>query len=608
MTETLPDDFPEVAATVLGPGGKLSVILPAYRLESIIGRNIQTICNLLEGHLDYEVVAVDDGSDDATGTEIRTAAQHAPAGRVKPVLLPRNGGKGNALRQGFRASSGTHLLLLDGDLDLSPAQLPAFLQTMRQTRADIVIGSKRHPQSIVDYPWHRRLASALYCRLVKLLLGLPVTDTQTGMKLFTRPALKTALDRMVVKSFAFDVELLTLAVNSGHTIAEAPIELHFGRKLGCLSPTTVRQVLTDTLGIFYRLRILRYYQAVEPVDYPNPPPLVSVIIACPAPSPYLAEALSALQKQTYTTFEVLVLPDAGYIPGPEADGLNLRIIPTGKVRPAEKRNRGAALAKGSIIALLDDDAAPLPDWLEKAVPHFGDPTVTGVGGPAITPPNDPYWAQVGGRVYQNPLVSGTCRYRYIPGKPRRSIDDYPSCNLLVRAADFRAIGGFSIRYWPGEDTILCNDLVTRGKRIVYDPWSIVHHHRRALFLPHLRQIGRYALHRGYFAKRFPATSLRIAYFMPSLLAIGLLAGFPLALLIRPLLPPYAIAVALYAALTFIAAADCRHPLTWLLTWLGIITTHIWYGLRFLAGLLATRMPCEVARFDHPAEQIPPTNP
>ena len=74
--------------------------------------------------------------------------------------------------------------------------------------ADIVVGSKRHPKSVVQYPWHRRIVSGCYFTLVKWFVGLPITDTQTGMKLFKREVLGPALDRMLVKTYAFDLELL----------------------------------------------------------------------------------------------------------------------------------------------------------------------------------------------------------------------------------------------------------------------------------------------------------------------------------------------------------------------------------------------------------------
>jgi hypothetical protein len=184
---------------------------------------------------------------------------------------------------------------------------------------------------------------------------------------------------------------------------------------------------------------------------------------------------------------------------------------------------------------------------------------------------------------------------------RARVDDFPSCNLFARTDVLRAIGGYRTDFWPGEDTILCADIVLGQKRrIVYDPWVQVFHHRRPLFGPHLRQIGRYALHRGHFAKRFPATSLRLSYLIPSLFVLGLVAGAALACLHPWLRIAYLAALACYGLITFLASASLS-PALWLMTWLGVMATHAVYGVRFAQGLLARRMPCEVAAFDHPSE-------
>jgi glycosyltransferase involved in cell wall biosynthesis len=574
--------------------------MPCYNMAAHAARNVETVRRLLEGNIPFEIVPVDDGSADGTAAALRQAAvSHEET--VRPVPLPVNVGKGQALREGLRHSRGTHLLLLDGDLDLSPAMLPGFFAVMRRENADIVVGSKRHPASRIDYPWKRRVASAIYYGLVRLLVGLPVTDTQTGMKLFRREALQWAIDRMLVKRFAFDVELLSIAHGHGYRVAEAPIRMNFGEKVGSLTWENVRAVMGDTLAIFYRLRVLRYYQSVEPVAMPEPPPLVSVVIACPAPSPYLTECLAGLARQSYRNFEIIVLPDAPAPDYPWPDGT--RVLPTGRLRPAEKRNLGIAAARGEIVAFLDDDAAPAPRWLEQAVKYFSRDDVGGVGGPGVTPAADPWLAQMGGRVYANPLVSGGYRFRYESDRVRDS-DDLPSCNLLVRTAILRELGGFRTDYWPGEDTILCSEIVHRlKKRLVYDPWAVVEHHRRPLFLPHLRQVGRYAQHRGYFARRFPTTSRRVGYMLPSLFVVGVALGGALAAAWRPLRPVYWGALALYAALTLLAAFH-RRPLVWLTTWAGIMATHGVYGARFLYGLASRRMPREVRRFDHPSESAP----
>lgn len=588
------------AQKLLGKEGRLSVIMPAYGLGQVIAKNIQTVSTLLSGKIPYEILPVDDGSSDNTAAQIKAAAEADPE-HVIPVYVKINAGKGNALKRGFEVSRGSHILFLDGDLDLSPNRISTFFDIMRKKKAAIVIGSKRHPDSNIDYPWHRKLASMFYYTLVWMLVGLPVSDTQVGMKLFTREALQWSFDRMLVKAFAFDLELLAIAYAKGFRIAEAPVEIHFGQKLGCLSWKTIRETMNDTLAVFYRLRILHYYDSVEVAPPAKKPFFVSVVIACPAPSPYLTEALNGLATQTYPHFEVIVLPDAPA----EIKGYTfpLRVLPTGKVRPAEKRNLGIKEAKGDIIAFLDDDAYPVPNWLLHAVKYFTLPDVGGVGGPGSTPPGDPFMAQASGRVFESPFVSGNCRYRYRGDRVRRSVDDFPSCNLFMRKDILNKIGGYRTDFWPGEDTILCLDMVKQGKRIVYDPWVQVFHHRRKLFGAHLRQIGRYGLHRGHFAKRFPETSLRLSYLIPTLFVLGLVIG-GIASCFHPWIAYlYFGVVGLYLIITLLSTCSPLHPIYWFITWLGVIATHIFYGIRFAQGLLSKHMPCEVQRFDHPAEKM-----
>ncbi len=586
----------------------LSVILPVYRLGDTIEANLDTVAACLDGgNFRYELVPVDDGSGDGTADALRRAAAKRPD-VVRPVWVENNAGKGNALKVGFRASQGAYVLLLDGDLDIAPKMLPKFFESMRANGSDVVVGSKRHPESNVQYPWHRRLASAIYFGLVRLFIGLPITDTQTGMKLFRRRLLGESLDRMLVKTYAFDLELLAIAYGRGAKISEAPVEIRFGGKFGALKPRTVRDMVMDTLAVYYRLRLLHYYAKVEVPPPLEKPPLVSVVIACPGGSWMLDECLSALETQTYRNFEVIVLPDGGGDgEGKTGNGGNrsfaLTFLPTGKVRPAEKRNIGIAAAKGDVVAFIDDDAYPDSRWLENAVKYFSEPSIGGVGGPGVTPPGDGFLAQAGGRVYANVFVSGNYRYRYVGGRVRLDVDDYPSCNLLVRTDLLRKIGGYRTDFWPGEDTLLCEAIVLgEHKRIVYDPWAIVYHHRRRLFGPHLRQLGRYGFHRGYFVKRFPATSCRPGYFVPSLFVLGvLLGGAVFALPAHPVTTvlcwAYVGVTGFYALVTLLSSFSLN-PFMWLFTWLGVVTSHLWYGVRFVQGLCASRAPCEYIGRDH----------
>ena len=593
--------------------GRLSVVMPVYNLASEIAANIARTAELFDSHaLRAELVPVDDGSTDGTAAELARAAQakyeHVV---VRPVFCEKNGGKGAALRAGFEASTGEFVMLLDGDLDINPKQTPWFFEAMAAKGADIVIGSKRHPRSVVQYPWHRRLVSWVYFTIVRIFIGLPITDTQTGMKLFKRDVLGEALGRMLVKTYAFDLELLSIAHQRGAKIAEAPVVIRFGNKFGALKAHTVKTMALDSLAVFYRLRVLKYYAHAEVPPKLGRAPLVSVVIACPNRSWMLDECLKALAAQTYRSFEVIVLPDGtdggSGAPAPMPEDVAVSFLPTGKVRPAEKRNIGIKAAKGEIVAFIDDDAYPDAHWIEYAVRYFGDETVGAVGGPGVTPPNDPFLARIGGRVYDNLLVSGNYRYRYKAGGVRRDVDDYPSCNLFVGKSLLDSFGGYRTDFWPGEDTLLCKDIVDSGKRIVYDPWVVVYHHRRALFGPHLRQLGRYAFHRGYFVKRFPSNSLHLSYFVPSLFVLYLFVWAALVMIPQPIVMSVeffivwnaAMTVPLLAYVALVALTTFAvNPLVWLMTACGVFATHVTYGIRFMGGLLARRAPCEFIGRDH----------
>ncbi len=579
--------------------GMLSIIMPAYRLGSAIADNIARVHDLFSGEIPFEIIPVDDGSNDNTGDEIKRIAKELQ--NIHPVILDDNIGKGAAMRAGFQACSGSHILLLDGDLDLPPAQVANFFEIMAEKEVDTVIGSKRHPESKLNYPWHRKLMSDTYYLIVKSLIGLPVKDTQTGIKLFKRPVLEYVFPRMLVKRFAFDLEMLAIANQHGFKVAEAPITMDFSGGLGCARPRAIRNIMNDTLAIFYRIHILKYYQSIRDTHMATPPPLVSIVVAYPAPSEQLDECLAGIAKQKYINYEVILLPDFKHEPPTITDSSKTTIIPTGKIRPAQKRNIGIDAAKGEIVAFLDDDAFPTADWLQKAVVHFSDENIAALGGPATTPPSDSFMAKMSGRVYANKLVSGNYVYRYIPERVRE-IEDYPSCNLFVRTSALRQLNGFNTQFWPGEDTFLCMDIVDKLKKtIIYDPWVHAYHHRRQLFLPHLRQIGRYALHRGYFARKFPSTSRKLSYFIPSIFVIGLVAGAILSPFFMPCRILYLTVLGLYALLTFLASISTR-PHIWIITWLGIMLTHIVYGARFLIGLLAYQMPTAVDNFDHPSEE------
>lgn len=240
---------------------KLSVILPAYNEGKDIVENLQRVREVVSETGNFELVAVDDGSKDNTAQELERARSLIP--ELKTVILKQNVGKGHALREGFAATTGDVIFFLDADLDLPPEQMEVLWKTMKRENSEVVIGSKRHPLSVNDYPAQRRMMSATYFFLVKILFGLPIHDTQTGIKLFRREVLEKCFPKMLIKSFAFDLELLMLAHHYGYMIAEAPVVVKFHYKLGGIGMQTARDIAWDTMALFYRLRILRYYDKLD---------------------------------------------------------------------------------------------------------------------------------------------------------------------------------------------------------------------------------------------------------------------------------------------------------------------------------------------------------
>jgi len=241
---------------------------------------------------------------------------------------------------------------------------------------------------------------------------------------------------------------------------------------------------------------------------------------------------------------------------------------------------------------LDDDAYPEKDWLKSAVKNFLNPDVAAVGGPAITPSDDNLWNKASGKVYGSLLVGGPYRYRYVKSK-RREVVDYPSCNLLVRKSVFNKLRGFDTAFWPGEDTKFCLEIVRKlNKKIVYDPEAVVYHHRRPLFIPHLKQIASYALHRGYFAKRYPQTSFKLSYFLPSLFILAIVLGVVFSLffpLIRILLTLF---LCVYLGTVLIFSLNRNVKMT-LLVFFGIISSHFAYGLFFFKGVCINKLKEEI---------------
>lgn len=232
---------------------KVSIIVPVYRGEKFIKNSLDTIKESVSRHFEnFEIIAVIDGEVDKSLGEAKKVKG------IKVVSYKNNMGKGYALKQGFKHCTGEFVTFIDSDIDLHPDQLKNFIPYL--ATADLIIGSKRHPFSRKNYPLKRILLSKGYQLFSKMVLGINLRDTQTGLKLIKKEVLDIIMPLVMVKKHAFDLELCFLAQKHGFRIVEAPISIDYKFSGSSINPNTVSSMFLDTLAIRYRYSILNHYQ------------------------------------------------------------------------------------------------------------------------------------------------------------------------------------------------------------------------------------------------------------------------------------------------------------------------------------------------------------
>ncbi len=237
----------------------LSVVIPAYKQENTIIEDINNILHTLDSlDLDYEVIVVVDGHVDNTFNK----ANSIKSEKVKVISYEKNEGKGHAIRYGMLHAKGDVIGFIDAGMDIDTKGFTMLLSHMEWYNADVIVGSKLHPVSKVSYPFYRTVLSWGYRTLNRILFGFQVRDTQVGLKFFKRKVVLDVLPRLLVKRYAFDIEMLAVAYALGYKrIYEAPVNINF--KGGSITSgnlwNVILHMLWDTCAVFYRLRILHYY-------------------------------------------------------------------------------------------------------------------------------------------------------------------------------------------------------------------------------------------------------------------------------------------------------------------------------------------------------------
>ena len=308
-------------------------------------------------------------------------------------------------------------------------------------------------------------------------------------------------------------------------------------------------------------------------------PRVSIIIPVSAGGPHLTECLKHCRSLDYPNFEIILLPDK-----PLAEDLpGVRVIPTNHVDPSLKRNIGISSATGEICAFIDADAYPTRDWIKKAVPHFASPEVEAIGGPNLTPESDTAMQKANEIIFSSILGGKRYKVRYSKVTELNGWE-LQTVNMFVRKSALEKLGGFQVGLWPGEDAKLSFQIAdVLKKKQLYVPDLVVYHHRRPLFKPYLKQVWRSGITKGTLMKGFFSLR-RIEYFLPSLFTLGLVTGAFLAFLSPVIRIAYFFILGIYLLAAIITGIKTGNLKIGATVVIGIILTHLTYGVAFLLGM------------------------
>lgn len=251
----------------------LSVIVPAYKCKTI-DRDLVSISKALqELNRPFEIICVVDGQV-GKADKTKELAKKSKSETIHVYSYQENKGKGYAIRFGMARAKGGIIAFIDAGSDLNANGLGLALEHMKWYDADIVIGSKRHKASKVSYPAKRRLMSFLVQLSTRIAFGMNVSDTQTGLKVFKRSVLEKVLPRLLVKRWAFDLEILAVANRLGfNRIFESPVEIKYNFATNVNSSSIINFAI-DFFAIIYRVHLLRYYDDAQHDLWRDDPNLV----------------------------------------------------------------------------------------------------------------------------------------------------------------------------------------------------------------------------------------------------------------------------------------------------------------------------------------------
>jgi dolichyl-phosphate beta-glucosyltransferase len=231
----------------------LSIIIPAYNEERLIGNTIQVLIRYLVEYIkDSEIIIINDGSTDDTRSIIKTLiVNNQKRIPIKLINNEQNQGKGYSVRCGMLASIGDICVFMDADL---PFKLDILqeIHTRILNNYDIVLGDRNNPQSIlVDVHPIRKAAGKIYSSFVQMVISGGITDTQCGLKGFSAASAQFIFSKTRIDGFGFDVEVLRIAQKHALSIIKIPVEMINNRMDSRV------QLIKDSLLMLWNLILIK---------------------------------------------------------------------------------------------------------------------------------------------------------------------------------------------------------------------------------------------------------------------------------------------------------------------------------------------------------------
>lgn len=230
---------------------ELSLIIPAYNEASRIVKSLNKAIDFLEKNdFDFEIIVVDDGSQDNTNEAVKQFKD-----KVKLIIQTENFGKGAAVRTGMINAKGKIRLFSDADFSTPIYEIYKLIDRINQG-ADICIGSRAIDRSLVKehQPFYREYMGRIFNKFVQTLIFKGINDTQCGFKIFTEKATNLIFPKAKINGFSFDVELLYLAKKQGLKVEQVAVEWYNDER------STVNPIKDSAMMFFELFKIRRLHK------------------------------------------------------------------------------------------------------------------------------------------------------------------------------------------------------------------------------------------------------------------------------------------------------------------------------------------------------------